>query len=44
MGHHRPARETPFKWRLAAWRADDGPTLNADLAALRFSGDPDQYC
>ena len=26
------------------WRADDGPTSNADLAALRFSGDPDQYC
>ena len=25
------------------WRADDGPTLNAGLVALWFSGDPDQY-
>ena len=31
-GHHRPARETPFRWR-----ADDCPTLNAGLvAALIF--------
>ena len=41
-GHHRPASETPF---LAfCWRADDGPTLNACLQALWFSGDPGQYC
>ena len=26
------------------WRADDGPTLNAGLVALCFSGDPDQFC
>ena len=26
------------------WRGDDGPTLNAGLVALCFSGDPDQYC
>ena len=26
------------------WRADDGPTLNAGLVALRISGDPVQYC
>ena len=24
--------------------ADDGPTLNAGLTQLLFSGDPDQYC
>ena len=30
-GHHRPASETSFKWR-----ADNGPTLNAGLVALRF--------
>ena len=24
--------------------ADDGPTLNSGLVALRFSGDPYQYC
>ena len=23
---------------------DDGPTFNAGLVALHFSGDPDQYC
>ena len=23
---------------------DKGPPLNAGLAALRFLGDPDQYC
>ena len=27
-GHHRPASETPFRWR-----ADVGPTLNAGLVA-----------
>ena len=41
--HHRPASETPLKWRFAGvpmmamafrWRADDGPTLNAGLVAL----------
>ena len=37
-GHHRPASETPFRWR-----AEDGPTLNAGFVDLRFSGDPDQY-
>ena len=26
VGHHRPASETPFKWRF-----NDGPKLNADL-------------
>ena len=26
------------------WGADDGPTLNAGLVALRISGDPVQYC
>ena len=26
------------------WGADDGPTWKAGMAALRFSGDPDQYC
>ena len=25
-------------------RTDDGPTFNAGLVALCFSGDPDQYC
>ena len=49
-GHYRPTSETPFKWRLAGvlmafcWRADDGPTLNAGLVALRILGDPVQYC
>ena len=28
-GHHRPTSEMAFRWR-----ADDGPTLNAGLAAL----------
>ena len=31
----------------SGWRADDGPTLNAGLVALRIlriSGDPIQYC
>ena len=29
--------ETPFKWRLNfRWWANDGPTLNAGLVALRF--------
>ena len=37
MGYHRPASQN-------SWRADDGPTLNAGLVALRFSGVPDQYC
>ena len=32
-GHHRPARETPFKCR---WHADDGPTLNAGSVAVIF--------
>ena len=32
LGHHRPARETPFKLRFAGgmefrWRADDGPLI-----------------
>ena len=26
------------------WRADNGLPLNAGLVALRFLGDPDQYC
>ena len=26
------------------WRPDDGLALNSGLVALRFSGDPDQYC
>ena len=26
------------------WRADNGQPLNAGLVALRFLGDPDQYC
>ena len=26
------------------WRADNGPTLNAGLVALGFSGDLDLYC
>ena len=34
---HRPIRETPLKWRFAG-------VLNAGLVALRFLGDPDQYC
>ena len=43
-GHHRPARETPFTFFL---RADDGPTLNTGLVALRIliiAGHPVQYC
>ena len=33
-------------WPLMALRllADDGPTCNAGLVALPFSGDPDQFC
>ena len=31
-GHHRPAREAPFKWRFDGG-ADDGLTLNAGLVA-----------
>ena len=31
VGHHRPASETPLKWRFAEmafrWRADDGPLI-----------------
>ena len=34
-GYYWPARETPFKFRFP-WRANDGPTLNAGLVALRF--------
>ena len=34
----RNAIEMAFRWR-----ADDGPTLNAGLVALWFSGDPGQY-
>ena len=33
-GHPWPASETPFKWCFA-WRADDSPTLNTGLVALR---------
>ena len=29
VDHHRPASETPFRWR-----ADNGPPLNAALVAL----------
>ena len=29
VDHHRPASETPFRWR-----ADNGPQLNAGLVAL----------
>ena len=32
-GHHWPASDRPFKWHFCC-RADDGPTLNAGLAAL----------
>ena len=32
-GHYRPASDTPFKWSFTDG-ADDGPTLNAGLAAL----------
>ena len=39
VGHNRHAIETPFQCR-----ADNGPPLNAGLVALRFLGDPDQYC
>ena len=31
MDNHRPANETPFRWR-----ADDGPILNVGLVALWF--------
>ena len=34
-GHHRPASETPFKC-FFCWRADDSPTLNAELVFQRF--------
>ena len=37
--HKRNAIEMVFRWCT-----DDVPTVNAGLAALRFSGDPDQYC
>ena len=40
-GHHQPDSETAFKWLFAD---NDGPTLNAGLLALWFSGDRDQYC
>ena len=33
-GHHRPASETPFKWRHVRWRADDDQTWNSGLVAL----------
>ena len=36
---HRSAIEMAFRWR-----ADNGPSLNAGLIALRFLGNPDQYC
>ena len=32
-GHHRPASETPFKWRFAG---DNGPKFNTGLVALCF--------
>ena len=35
----RNANEMAFRWRAGA-----GPTLNARLVALWFSGNPDQYC
>ena len=39
LARQRNAIEIAFHWRV-----DDGPTLNASLIALCFSGDPDQYC
>ena len=33
--HHRHSSETPSP-NIECWRAIDGPTLNAGLAALRF--------
>ena len=38
-GHHRPGSKMALHWH-----ADDGPTLNAGLVALRISGDLVQYC
>ena len=34
QGHHRPARETPFKSLAFRRQVDDSPTLNASLVAL----------
>ena len=39
LARHRNAIPMAFRWR-----ADNGPPLNAGLVALRFLGDPDQYC
>ena len=42
VGHYWPASKMAF-----LWHDDVGPTLNADLVALRIlriSGDSDQYC
>ena len=37
-------RKDPNTTISGPFLADDGPTLNAYLVALCFSGDPDQYC
>ena len=36
LGHHRPANETPFKWRFH-WRADDGPLIMVFESSLPSS-------
>ena len=38
------ARRRNAVYMAFRWRADDGPTLNAGLIALWFSGDLDRYC
>ena len=38
------ARRRNAVYMASRWRADDGPTLNAGLIALWFSGDLDRCC
>ena len=38
------ARQQNTIYMAFCWHPDDGLALNSGLVALRFSGDPDQYC
>ena len=42
VGHHRPASETPLKWRLAG--VPIMVTIECWLGSFVILGDPDQYC
>ena len=44
VGHHRPASETPFRWRFASVPLMAHPMIELWLGSFVILGDPDQYC